>query len=151
MDLYWKGDEMKISTKGRYGLIALVDICIYSIDEMATVKSISERQNISERYLEQIFSALRKGGIIKSKKGAQGGYFLTRAPKDFTIAEILTVLEGNLFVIDAERDDNEIENYLIDNLWNVANEKFKDFFNSMTLKDLADGYRVKDMDGMYYI
>ena len=142
---------MKISTKGRYGLIALVDICIYSIDEMATVKSISERQNISERYLEQIFSALRKGGIIKSKKGAQGGYFLTRAPKDFTIAEILTVLEGNLFVIDAERDDNEIENYLIDNLWNVANEKFKDFFNSMTLKDLADGYRVKDMDGMYYI
>ena len=142
---------MKISTKGRYGLIALVDICIYSIDEMATVKSISERQNISERYLEQIFSALRKGGIIKSKKGAQGGYFLTRAPKDFTIAEILTVLEGNLFVIDAERDDNEIENYLIDNLWNVANEKFKDFFNSMTLEDLADGYRVKDMDDMYYI
>lgn len=142
---------MKISTKGRYGLIALVDICLYSIDEMATVKSISERQNISERYLEQIFSALRKGGIIKSKKGAQGGYFLTRHPKDFTIAEILTVLEGNLFVIDVERDDNEIENYLIDNLWNVANEKFKDFFNSMTLEDLADGYRVKDMDGMYYI
>ncbi|MGN0143348.1 MAG: RrF2 family transcriptional regulator [Clostridium sp.] len=142
---------MKISTKGRYGLRALVDICIYSRNEMVTVKSISERQNISERYLEQIFSALRKGGIIKSKKGAQGGYFLTKEPKDFTIADILTVLEGDLFVIDVERDDNDIENYIIDNLWNVANEKFKDFFNSMTLEDLAEGYKNKEREGMYYI
>ena len=143
---------MKISTKGRYGLRALVDICIYSRNEMVTVKSISERQNISERYLEQIFSALRKGGIIKSKKGAQGGYFLTQEPKYFTIADILTVLEGDLFVIDVEKeDDNDIENYIIDNLWNVANEKFKNFFNSMTLEDLAEGFKNREREGTYYI
>ena len=73
---------MKISTKGRYGLRALIDICIYSGNDIVTVKSISQRQNISERYLEQIFASLRKGGIIKAKKGAQGGYFLTREPKE---------------------------------------------------------------------
>lgn len=142
---------MKISTKGRYGLRALIDICLYSQDEMVTVKSISERQDISERYLEQIFAALRKGGIIKAKKGAQGGYFLTKDPKDFTIGDILTVLEGDLLLIDVERDDNEIENYIIDNLWNIANKKITNFFNSITLEDLSDGYRNKGKEDMYYI
>ena len=61
---------MRISTKGRYGLRALIDICLYASSDMVTVKSISERQGISERYLEQIFSSLRKGGIINAKKGA---------------------------------------------------------------------------------
>lgn len=142
---------MKISTKGRYGLRALIDICLYSQDEMVTVKSISEREDISERYLEQIFAALRKGGIIKAKKGAQGGYFLTKDPKDFTIGDILTVLEGDLLLIDVERDDNEIENYIIDNLWNIANKKITNFFNSITLEDLSDGYRNKGKEDMYYI
>lgn len=59
---------MKISTKGKYGLRALIDISIYSSSEIVTLKSISERQDISERYLEQIFSLLRKGGVIKAKK-----------------------------------------------------------------------------------
>lgn len=142
---------MKISTKGRYGLRALIDICVYSRNEMATVKSISERQNISERYLEQIFSSLRKGGIIKAKKGAQGGYFLTDEPKNFTIAQILSVLEGDLLLIDVEAEDNDMENYLIDNLWSKANEKIRNFFCSMTLEDLSEGYKNKEKDDMYYI
>ena len=97
---------MKISTKGRYGLRALIDICIYSSAEMVTVKSISERQGISERYLEQIFSSLRKGGIINAKKGAQGGYFLAKSAREFTIGDILSVLEGDLLLIDIEKDEN---------------------------------------------
>lgn len=142
---------MKISTKGRYGLRALIDICVYSSLEMVTVKSISERQNISERYLEQIFASLRKGGIIKAKKGAQGGYFLTKDPKEFTIADILCVLEGDILLIDVEAEENDIENFLIGNLWSIANEKIKNFFNSITLEDLAEGYSHKGKDDMYYI
>ncbi len=142
---------MKISTKGRYGLIALIDICVHSQDEMVTVKSISERQNISERYLEQIFASLRKGGIIKSKKGAQGGYFLTKEPKCFTIGDILCVLEGDLLIIDVEAEENDIENFLIENLWSCANKQISAFFNSLTLEDLAEGYRNKGKDDMYYI
>ncbi len=69
---------MKISTKGRYGLKALIDIAMYSNSEVVTLKSISERQSISEGYLEQIFSALRKSGLVIGRKGAQGGYTLSK-------------------------------------------------------------------------
>lgn len=142
---------MKISTKGKYGLLALMDICLYSQNEIVTVKSICEREKISERYLEQIFSTLRKSGIIKAKKGAQGGYFLTRDAKDFTIGEILSVLEGDLLVIDIERDENKIQNFLIDNLWDEINSLIADYFNNITLQELADGYMTKENDNMYYI
>lgn len=143
---------MKISTKGRYGLRALIDICIYSSSEMVTVKSISERQGISERYLEQIFSSLRKGGIINAKKGAQGGYFLAKSPREFTIGDILSVLEGDLLLIDIEKDENAIENFMSENLWNVINNKISAFFNSITLEDLANDYRKNSIkDDMYYI
>jgi len=139
---------MKISTKGRYGLRALIDICIYSSAEMVTVKSISERQGISERYLEQIFSSLRKGGIINAKKGAQGGYFLAKSAREFTIGDILSVLEGDLLLIDIE---NDIENFISENLWNVINNKISSFFNSITLEDLANDYKKKNKEDMYYI
>lgn len=143
---------MKISTKGRYGLRALIDICIYSSSEMVTVKSISERQGISERYLEQIFSSLRKGGVINAKKGAQGGYFLAKSAREFTIGDILSVLEGDLLLIDIEKDENAIENFMSENLWNVINNKISAFFNSITLEDLANDYKKNSIkDDMYYI
>jgi Rrf2 family protein len=142
---------MKISTKGRYGLRALIDICIYSSSEMVTVKSISERQGISERYLEQIFSSLRKGGIINAKKGAQGGYYLAKSPRELRIGDILSVLEGDLLLIDIENDENEIENFMSENLWNVINNKIINFFNSITLEDLINDYKRYNKEGMYYI
>jgi len=142
---------MKISTKGRYGLRALIDICVYSSSEMVTVKSISERQGISERYLEQIFSSLRKGGVINAKKGAQGGYFLAKSARELTIGDILSVLEGDLLLIDIERDENEIENFISARLWNVINNKISDFFNSITLEDMATDYKKNNKEDMYYI
>ncbi|EKQ58272.1 MULTISPECIES: Rrf2 family transcriptional regulator [unclassified Clostridium] len=142
---------MKISTKGRYGLRALIDVCIYSSSDMVTVKSISERQDISERYLEQIFSSLRKGGIINAKKGAQGGYFLAKSAREFTIGDILNVLEGDLLLIDIEKDDNEIESFMSENLWNVINNKISNFFHSITLEDLVNDYKKFNKEDMYYI
>ncbi|MDU4752378.1 MAG: Rrf2 family transcriptional regulator, partial [Clostridium butyricum] len=82
---------------------------------------------------------------------AQGGYFLTDEPKNFTIAQILSVLEGDLLLIDVEAEDNDMENYLIDNLWSKANEQIRNFFCSMTLEDLSEGYKNKEKDDMYYI
>ena len=100
---------MIISSKGKYGLVALMDICLYSRSEAVTLKSVSKRQDISERYLEQIFSILKKGGIINSKKGAQGGYFLARKPKDITVGEILNILEGDLKIVSLSEEKNDIE------------------------------------------
>ena len=76
------GERMKLSTKGRYGLRAMVDIAVYSQDSPVPISAIAERQNISVSYLEQLLPKLKKAGIIKSIRGAQGGYMLDKDPKD---------------------------------------------------------------------
>ena len=97
---------MKISTKGRYGIRALIDLVINSECGSVTLKAISERQEISERYLEQIFSLLRKSGLIIGRKGAQGGYTLSKTPNEITVGEILRALEGESLLIDINDEDS---------------------------------------------
>ena len=90
---------MKLSTKGRYGVKAMVDLAINYGEEPVSIKSISERQSISEYYLEQLFSTLRRAELIKSIRGAQGGYILNRSPEQITIHQIIEVLEGPTFLL----------------------------------------------------
>ena len=142
---------MKISTKGRYGLIAIMDMAIFSKSDIVTLKSISERQNISERYLEQIFSALKKVGIVKAKKGPQGGYYLDEESYKFTIYDILKILEGNLEVVNIEEKTNDMESFLCDNLWENVNSIFYKYFNSIKLENLVKDYKEKKNEIMYYI
>ena len=86
---------MKLSTKGRYGLRAMVDIAVYSQDSPVPISAIAERQNISVRYLEQLLPKLKKAGIIKSIRGAQGGYMLDKDPKDISAGDILRRFNTN--------------------------------------------------------
>lgn len=143
---------MKISTKGRYGIRALIDLAINVEKENVTIKTISERQNISERYLEQIFSLLRKGGIIVGKKGAQGGYNLIKNKSELTIGEILRVLEGENILIDINPlEENDIENFVNKNLWCNINKIISDYFDSITLEDLVEDYNSSEESLIYYI
>lgn len=142
---------MIISSKGKYGLVALMDICLYSRSEAVTLKSVSKRQDISERYLEQIFSILRKGGIISSKKGAQGGYFLSRKPKDITVGEILNILEGDLKIVSTSEEKNDIECFIQKKIWNNINRQIETYFNSITLEELVKDYIEGKITIMYYI
>lgn len=143
---------MKISTKGRYGLRALIDLAINMDSENVSIKAISERQNISERYLEQIFSLLRKAGIILGRKGAQGGYILGKDISELTIIEILKVLEGDSIFIDInEKEENELEDFINKNLWKDINVLIKDYFSSITLEDLVDNYKKSKDTIIYYI
>lgn len=87
---------MKLSTRGRYGLLAMEVLKDNYGNGPISVNSIATEKNISEAYLEQLFSLMKKGGLIKSIRGAQGGYVLSRAPEEITIGEILTSLEGDL-------------------------------------------------------
>ena len=88
---------MKISTKGRYALRVMVDLARNgSCEECCAVKEIAARQGISEKYLEQIISLLNKAGYVKSIRGAQGGYRLTRLPEEYTVGMILRAAEGSL-------------------------------------------------------
>lgn len=89
---------MKISTKGRYALSFMMDLLINSKDNPIRLKDISQRQDISEKYLEQIAILLVKGGIIGSIRGSNGGYFLKRDAQDYTVGEILRIMEGDLAV-----------------------------------------------------
>lgn len=87
---------MKLSTKGRYGLRAMIDLARYSEEEPVSISSVATRQGISERYLEQLVSLLKKAELVKSIRGASGGYVLARAMNEISVGDILRALEGNL-------------------------------------------------------
>ena len=87
---------MKLSTKGRYGLRALIDLAVYSGQEAVSIQSIAKRQNISDRYLEQLMGKLRRAGLVVSIRGAGGGYRLARPAGEISVGEVLRALEGNL-------------------------------------------------------
>jgi len=133
---------MKLSTKGRYGVKAMVDLAIRYGEEPISIKSISERQNISEYYLEQLFASLRKVNIIKSIRGAQGGYVLSRAPKDITVAEIMDVLEGPVEISDCvdEGTCSNIECCATRLLWVRIRDSINSVMKSTTLQDMVDDY-----------
>lgn len=87
---------MKISTKGRYGLRVMIDLATYSLDKHIPLREISQRQNITIKYLEQIMTPLLKAGFVTSFRGNNGGYQLNCAPTDVSVGEILRVMEGSL-------------------------------------------------------
>ena len=87
---------MKLSTKGRYGLRALIDLAVNSETESVSISSIAARQGISEAYLEQLMAKLKKAGLVISMRGAQGGYRLAKAANQISVGDVLRALEGNL-------------------------------------------------------
>jgi Rrf2 family protein len=94
------GATVKVSTKGRYALRLMLDLALNNTGEYITIKSIAARQNISDKYLEQIISLLNRAGYVKSTRGAQGGYRLTKEPYEYTVGMILRLTEGSLAPID---------------------------------------------------
>jgi len=87
---------MKLSTKGRYGLRALIDLALYSEHEAVSINSIAKRQNISDSYLEQLMRKLKKAGLVKSLRGAGGGYRLAKPAIEISVGDVLRALEGDL-------------------------------------------------------
>ena len=133
---------MKLSTKGRYGVKAMVDLAIHYGTQPISIKSISERQNISEYYLEQLFSTLRKSGLIKSIRGARGGYVLNRAPKEITVVEVMYVLEGPIEISDCLETGSctNIECCATRLLWERVKNSLDSVLKSTTLSDMVNDY-----------
>jgi Rrf2 family protein len=137
---------MKLSTRGRYGVKAMVDLAVNYGDDPISIKSISDRQGISEYYLEQLFGPLRKAGIIKSIRGAQGGYILNRSPEQITVAEIIQVLEGPIEISDCiEGVACSNEDYCATRLlWEKIKNSIDSVLDSTTLNDIVeDYYKIK--------
>lgn len=139
---------MKLSTKSRYGVRAMFDMAYHAGSLPAQIKDISRRQNISPRYLEQIFQDLKKAGLLKSRRGPQGGYSLAQPADEITIKMIVLAAEGELLLVDCVKNrrkngekapacdfDNQC---LTRHLWAKASQLLGDYFDSVTLKDLCD-------------
>ena len=134
---------MKLSTKGRYGLKAMFQLAIYKNEGPVSLKTIASKQNISEQYLEQIFSSLKKSGLVKSVRGAQGGYLLVKEPKDITVGDILIVLEGPVSLSDCVLDEDVCENSgkcVTKVVWEKMKKGIEDVINSITLQDMIDDH-----------
>lgn len=129
---------MKISTKGRYGLRALVDLAVNVSGQPVPLTAIAARQRMSVNYLEQVFGQLRRGGILQSTKGAGGGYSLSRDPSCITVREILEVLEGPFCITDADRDGREdkISRAVRALLWEEIDRRTACLLEEKTLNDL---------------
>ena len=155
---------MKLSTKSRYGLRALFDIAYNSGSLPAQIQDISRRQEISPRYLEQIFQSLKKAGILKSKRGPQGGYCLSRSPEEITVKEVVTATEGDMVLVDCVNGKKKRKkacpfngSCVTQTVWEEASAKLNDYFATLTLKTLCDRgqamglKREQDHRFMYYI
>ena len=135
---------MKISTKGRYALRLMLDLAVYNTGEPISLKDIAKTQEISEKYLEQIISVLSKGGMVQSVRGAQGGYFLRREPKDYTVGEILRLTEGDLAPVDCVGASGVSCDHKGDcitvEVYERINQAVNDVVDHISLQDLVDRY-----------
>lgn len=149
---------MNISTRGRYGLRALADMALHAIEGPVALRIIADRQNISESYLEQVFSSLRKAGLVRSVRGAQGGYELSRPASEITVGEILRTLEGPIspvHCVDLESpgSDCEMEKTCITRpFWEDLRDVINRFLDHTTLQDVVDkAPTAKNNPPMFYI
>ena len=133
---------MKISTKGRYALRLMIDLAMNDEGNPIRIKDVAMRQNISDKYLEQIISVLNKAGYVKSVRGPQGGYTLKKKPEDYTVGMILRLTEGSLApVACAEEEETDCERqsgcgtYI---LWKKISDAINGVVDTVTLKDLVD-------------
>lgn len=145
---------MKISTKGRYALRLMLDIALNEKEgEPVRIKDIARRQELSGKYLEQIIAALHKAGYVKSIRGPQGGYLLTREPSQYTTGMILRLTEGSLSPVscleEKENTCSRCSDCATMILWKKLNDAINGVVDTVTLQDLMDWHREKS--GNHYI
>lgn len=139
---------MMISTKGRYALRVMLDLAQQPVGEYISLKSISQRQAVSMKYMEAIVATLNKAGMVESLRGKKGGYRLTRKPREYTLGEILKLTEGSLAPVtclDCENPCQRAESCITRPMWLELDKLIDDYLESKTLADLL-GEDKKDED-----
>jgi len=135
---------LKISTRSRYGLRALVELAVSGEEECIPLRVIAQRHGMSEYYLEQLFAPLKKAGIVKSIRGAQGGYKLNRQPELISAGDVMRVLEGTLSPVECLEDENAVcpaancENCSTKSVWARLYAVVNEELDTIKLSDLAN-------------
>ncbi len=144
---------MKLSTKGRYGLRALIDLAQYSSETPVSITSISARQDLSERYLEQLMAMLKKAGLVKSVRGAGGGYVLAKDMAAISVGDVLRALEGSLEPVECaglepeggcKASDQCVTKYV----WQRINDSISRTVDEIRLDQLVEESRKKQCAGL---
>ena len=141
---------MRISTKGRYALRIMVDLAQHDEGGYIRLKDVAERQRLTVKYMEQIMSILNKAGFVRSVRGPQGGYFLTRKPEEYTVGMILRLTEGSLSPVDCLDEGAENcprqESCVTFILWKQLDDAICGVVDKVTLQDLVDWSHVQGQD-----
>lgn len=137
---------MKISSKGEYGILALVDLALHYQDGPVKIRSIAERQNIPKKYLEQVLLSLKRSGFVGSSRGKHGGYYLNESPDDIPVIEVLDVLEELVSLVDPAR---ERPAYL-EEFWEEKTREIRRVLD-VPLSELVRRKRESDSEVMYHI
>ena len=138
---------MKVSTKGRYAIRVMLDLAVNNTGEYIPLKDVSERQGITLKYLEQIITQLSRAGLVKSARGAQGGYMLAKEPQEYTVGEILRLLEGNLAPVACVDDTKDActraDECVTMEVWREIKDAVNKVVDNITLADLVEQQRQK--------
>ncbi len=138
---------MKISTKGRYGLTIMIELAKRFGEGPISLKTIAQTHDLSEHYLEQLISPLRNAGLVKSVRGAYGGYILAGEPANITSGDIISVLEGPISPVEGIEDEEPAKR----ELWIRIRDAVKEVLDSTTLEDLANHSDDDQASYMFYI
>jgi len=146
---------MRISTKGRYGLRAILDLAVYGENNKPVLLSeISRREKIPQKYLSQIMSELIKAGFIKSIRGRKGGYLLNKPPKEIKVSSVLHALEGDFSVVECVADPlvcDRVSFCGTRDVWKTLSRKIEETLSSITLEELVQNQKKKFENPIYNI
>jgi Rrf2 family protein len=147
---------MKLSTKGRYGMRALLDLALHQGEGLVLLKDIARRQEVSLPYLEHLITPLIAAGLVKSTRGARGGVLLLKPPSEIKLSEVVQLLEGSIALVDCVNDPkvcHRSASCVTRDIWIEMKRAMSQVLDSTTLQDLVERQRQKGQTetGMYYI
>lgn len=136
---------MRLTTKGRFAVTAMLDIALYEADKPVTLAGISERQSISLSYLEQLFSRLRKQGLVSSVRGPGGGYRIAKAHSDISVSDIITAVDEQIDATQCGGSENchDDGRCMTHELWASLNNKILEYLSGVSLADMVSMQRNK--------
>ena len=141
---------MKISTKGRYGLRILMDLALHQSEKPRLIRDIAKSQQISEKYISRLVIALRKGGMIRSVRGVNGGFHLAMKPEDITLLDVIEVMEGPLSIVDCvftPKSCDRSGNCAAREIWSKLNSDIRALMSGITLADILAAYERHNASG----
>lgn len=145
---------MKLSTKGEYGLLAVIDLALHSLEAPVQSAQIAERQNIPKQYLDQLLLFLKKAGLIESSRGRQGGYQLARSASHISLLQVVRALEGSIDSNDVfmrEGPNQDPTRKILRDLWSEIFEHASEVLRTTTVEDVCERRKKLDPQIMYYI